>query len=165
MKPHVFNFSHITLSMLKPLRINFLAIIAIALVSILTSGCSYSVSTNLDEDNFTDYFSAGEVKIFKSLTELQKEVGQSYKSIGLIEGESCQIKQHHAAPGEVEARTAARKSAYQQGATAIVFSGCATIDNQMGNHTNQQCISTLVCYGQAYITDNVTIAPSESADH
>ena len=170
MQPHVFNLTH---NILKTWGVRSLLELGrrlvtrsmILLSAILLTNCSYTVSTNIDEDNFTDYFSANKVTIFENLAELQRQSGQSYKSLGLVEGESCQVKKHHAAPSEIDARTSARKLAYKQGATAIIFSGCATINNQMGSHLslgNQQCISTLVCYGQAYITENKI---AESADH
>lgn len=120
------------------------------LLALLLISCNsnYSVSTNLDNGNFKDYFSPSNVIIYQS----EQEIINRYKFIGLVEGEDCQLKAHHAIPDEINARTNARKVAFQRQANAIVFTGCALIDSTISTQTPQekQCLSTLVCYGKAY---------------
>lgn len=99
-----------------------------------------SVSTNLDQENFTQYFSPGEVEIYQDESEFKVRS----KMLGMVEGQACQIKAHHALPDSIDARTEARRNAYQLGANAIVFSGCADIE------TSQVCHAAMVCYGKAY---------------
>lgn len=117
----------------------------LAFVVCAVSSCAhnYTVTTNLDKQNFTDYFSPNEVKIYLD----ESEFNGRYKSLGLVEGESCQLQQHHAKPNELDARTLARKRAYEQQANAIIFSGCATIDSKV-------CAEQLVCYGHMYQVEN-----------
>lgn len=112
---------------------------------IVLSACSsnYTVSTNLDKENFQTYFSHTKVKI----AEDESEFKGRYKLIGMVEGQNCQEKPHHAVPDEIAARTHARQQAFQQQANAIIFTGCALIDN---DQASKQCHATIVCYGKAY---------------
>ena len=115
----------------------------ITITSVL-NGCShFSTSTNLDRSNFNDYFSPSHVTIYKD----EKDFTGAYKYLGLVEGEDCQVKAHHAKPDEIIARTNARKHADKLNANAVVFSGCALINN---DEPSEQCIATTVCYGKAY---------------
>ncbi|SEL45803.1 RcsF protein [Colwellia chukchiensis] len=109
------------------------------------AGCANinQVSTNLDKENFQHYFSPTNVRI---LTQ-EQELGSDYRFLGLVEGQSCQAKAHHAVPNEIDARTQARRQAFGLGANAIIFSQCVLIeDDQAAKH----CLATLVCYGRAY---------------
>jgi RcsF protein len=110
------------------------------------TGCASisSVSTNLDQENFTQYFSPTQVKILESEAQFPARA----KMLGMVEGEACQVKAHHAAPDKIDARTDARRKAYQLGANTIVFSGCALIE------ANKSCYATLVCYGKAYYLES-----------
>jgi len=119
---------------------------------LISCNSNYTVSTNLDRNNFKEYFSPSKVTIYQS----EEEITKRYKFIGLVEGEDCQLKAHHAAPDEINARTNARRIAFQRQANAIVFTGCAVVDSTMTNQSpqKQQCLSTLVCYGKAYQVDN-----------
>lgn len=114
-------------------------------IILILIGCSnkFTIQTNLDRTNFTEYFSLSNVKIYTSETEFET----SYQYIGLVEGEDCQKKSHHAKPDEDIARTKARKSANNLNANAVVFSQCALIEN---NTSSKQCIATTICYGKAY---------------
>ncbi len=103
----------------------------------------YSVSTNLDSENFAEYFSPSQVTIYQS----EQDILTDHRYLGSVEGEDCQAKAHHQAPDEITARTQARKKAFQLGAKAIVFTGCALIEK---NEADKQCLATLVCYGKAY---------------
>lgn len=117
----------------------------VILVSSLAVGCAKinDISTNLDRDNFKHYFSPTKVKIVES----EKELTGKYKFVGLVEGESCQAKAHHAAPNEIDARTEARRKAYELEANAIIFSRCVMIEE---DQAAKYCIASTVCYGRAY---------------
>ena len=118
---------------------------------ILASCANNTISTNLDKENFNDYFSASKVTIYKSV----KDIKTSYQFIGGVEGQDCQIKPHHAAPDEVNARTQARKQAFALPANGIIFTGCALLTHeqlvQLNNSNDaQQCHSLIICYAKAY---------------
>ena len=115
------------------------------LTAIAITGCAKitDISTNLDRDNFKHYFSPTKVKIVKN----ESDFTGKYKFVGLVEGESCQEKSHHAAPNEIEARTQARRQAYDLGANAIIFSQCVMITD---DKAAKQCIASSICYGRAY---------------
>lgn len=119
-------------------------ITSVILLGLLTSCASqYHVSTNLDKQNFKDYFSPSKVKIYQT----EQDFPARYKALGLVEGESCQTKEHQAPPNEIDARTDARKKAYDKGANGIIFSGCALIENDQADRV---CLRTRVCYGRAF---------------
>ena len=114
------------------------------------TGCAKisTISTNLDRENFAHYFSPGQVKVVEN----EQAFASRYKLLGMVEGESCQAKPHLAAPDRIEARTQARRHAYQLGANAIVFSGCAEITPQANS---KQCHASVICYGKAYQVENL----------
>jgi RcsF protein len=121
------------------------------LLLLMTSCSSNFVSTNLDKNNFKDYFSASNVKIYQS----EKSFNARYQFIGIVEGQDCQVKAHHAAPDEVNARTEARQQAYDKQANGIVFSKCALLTQeqlaQLNDSTDaQQCHAIVICYAKAY---------------
>jgi RcsF protein len=122
---------------------------------LLLASCSNNfVSTNIDKDNFNDYFSAGKVKIYQS----EKDIEASYQLVGIVEGQDCQIKAHHAVPDEINARTEARRQASDKGANGIVFSQCALLSHdrlvQLNNSTDaQQCHAIVICYAKAYAVE------------
>ncbi|WDE01372.1 Rcs stress response system protein RcsF [Thalassomonas actiniarum] len=111
------------------------------LAAALLGGCSsqYQVSTNLDEENFREYFSPTRVKIYQN----EQEFPGDHRYIGLVEGQDCQLKPHHAAADEINARTEARRQADEKKANAVIFTGCTEIKSA-------QCISLRVCYAKAY---------------
>lgn len=113
--------------------------------ALLLPGCAKinDISTNLDRDNFKHYFSPTKVQIIES----EKDFTGKYKFVGLVEGESCQEKAHHAAPNEIDARTEARRNAYKLDANAIIFSQCVMIEQ---DQAAKYCVASTVCYGRAY---------------
>lgn len=117
----------------------------IMFVSLFAIGCAKisDVSTNLDRENFKHYFSPTQVNIVES----EKEFAGKYKFIGLVEGEYCQEKAHHAVPNEIDARTEARRKAYKLKANAIIFSQCVMIEE---DKAAKHCVASTVCYGRAY---------------
>jgi len=132
--------------------INKTKILAVLFIIFSTLACqsNYQVSTNLDKNNFQDYFSPSKVTIYQQETEFTN----LYNYLGAVEGEDCQLKPHHVAPDKINARTAARRQAFAQGANAINFTGCALMEqtNRKNNPllANKQCHAVLVCYGKAY---------------
>lgn len=127
---------------------NKVSVVSITLfIIVLLQGCShFTTSTNLDSRNFDNYFSASHVIIYSN----EKEFKSTYQYIGLVEGEDCQAKAHYAKPDEIIARTNARKHADKIKANAIIFTGCALINN---NQSEKQCVATTVCYGKAYFVN------------
>ena len=117
----------------------------ILMLVLLTAGCAKTndISTNLDRENFKNYFSPTRVKIVTS----EKEFTGHYKFLGLVEGESCQEKAYHAVPNEIDARTEARRQAYKLQANAIIFSQCVMIE---ADEAAKYCLASTVCYGRAY---------------
>jgi len=115
------------------------------LMVLFATGCAKinDISTNLDRENFKNYFSPTKVKIVAT----EQDFTGKYKFIALVEGESCQEKAHHAAPNEIDARTEARRKAYKLGANAIIFSQCVMIED---DKAAKYCLASTVCYGRAY---------------
>jgi RcsF protein len=124
--------------------------LAFAITAITLSACSfqYTISTNLDKENFQNYFSHSQVRVVKD----ESGFSSRYKLIGMVEGQNCQLKNHHTAPDEIAARTQARQKAFEQQANAIVFTGCALIND---DQANKQCVATVVCYGKAYQVEQI----------
>lgn len=113
---------------------------------VLLASCAKisTVTTNVDRQNFKDYFAPSKVEIYES----EQDFAGNYQFIGGVEGESCQQKPHHALPDPVEARTQARGKAFDLGANAIVFSGCTEVQTK-------QCHATTLCYGKAYVVQTI----------
>jgi len=118
---------------------------------IALSGCSshYSLSTNLDKENFKTYFSPSQVKIVTS----ESDFSGRFKLTGLVEGQDCQAKPHHAKPDKISARTQARRQAFEQKSNAVIFTGCAMIND---DQASKQCHATVVCYAKAYQVEQLT---------
>ncbi len=131
-----------------------LTIVLSLLLGLISCNSNYSVSTNLDKSNFKDYFSPSKVSIYES----EKDIEGKHEYVGLVEGEDCQLKSHHSSPDKINARTDARRIAYEKGANGIIFTGCALVEsNSNAQHTNldsKQCVSTMVCYGKAFKVAN-----------
>ncbi len=126
-----------------------LKITSLTIVILLLSAChhSYNLTTNIDKDNFKTYFSASQVHIYPN----EQAIKTNYRLIGLVEGEDCQKKSHHAQPSKVNARTDARKKAYQRQANGIIFTSCVIIPTVKPiNKKAPACIATQVCYAKAY---------------
>jgi len=137
---------------------NFIIPFLILITMTLIAGCnSRHVLTNFDKENFSDYFSASKVKIYTQ----EKEITTHYKYIGVVEGQDCQIKPHHAAPDKINARTQARHRAFEQQANGVIFTGCALLTSEQLaqlNNTNdaQQCHAIVICYAKAFAIKSPT---------
>ena len=104
------------------------------------AGCSgYSFHTNLDKENFTEYFKPGTVNLVSE----QDLADLDYRILGTVEGNSCQEEARNAAPTEGDARTDARIKTADLGGNGLLISKCLTLQNTPG------CVSSVVCYGQA----------------
>jgi len=126
-------------------------LLILPVIALLASCSTPNVSTNLDKENFRDYFSAGNVEIYQS----EKSINARYQFIGVVEGQDCQIKAHHAVPDEINARTQARRQAFDKQANGIVFSSCVLLPPeqlaQLNNSNDaQQCHAIVICYAKAY---------------
>ncbi|MBL4940601.1 MAG: rcsF protein [Colwellia sp.] len=138
----------------------FLLLFLMVVILVIITACSNNyVSTNLDKVNFNQYFSASKVKIYHS----EKDINARYQFISGVEGQDCQIKPHHAAPNEINARTQARRQAFDQHANGVVFSGCAVLaQEQLAQQSNsndaQQCHAIVICYAKAYAIETKSSA-------
>jgi RcsF protein len=112
-----------------------------ALLMTLLSGCSlFQVHTNLDKENFTEYFKPGSVNVLDKAQILDANA----TSIGTVEGESCQSKDIQAPPNISDAQTDARRKVADKGGNAVVFGKCISMP------ATTECVASMVCYGQAY---------------
>ncbi|TRX56337.1 Rcs stress response system protein RcsF [Thalassomonas sp. M1454] len=107
----------------------------------LITACSSNVEveTNLDAENFENYFATGSVTVYQD----ENEFNGPSNFVGIVEGESCKAKENSVPANAADARTQARKKAAQLNANAVVFTSCTLIEDQ-------QCLEMMVCYGKAY---------------
>ena len=112
--------------------------------STLLSACShFEFSSNIDKDNFNEYFKPSQVTIYEK-SELSK---LDYAFIGAVEGSSCQTEENDRAADVKEARTDARIKAANLHANGIVFQSCITFP------ADAACKSNIICYGKADFVD------------
>lgn len=112
----------------------------ILMMPLLASGCAnYAFNSNLDKENFDEYFKPGSVTIYEQadLAEL------NYLYLGTVEGESCQTDANQPVPNAGEARTLARRRAADMGGNGIAIDKCAEYSDIPG------CLKQVICYGQA----------------
>jgi RcsF protein len=123
------------------MKFSSLFIVITLFLATLLSGCTshYSFYSNLDPQNFSDYFAPASVTIFED----ESQFPGNYHFVGTVEGLSCQAKAHLAKSSEVNARTHARRQAAELGANSIIFTGC-TVDQ------TPSCLEVTACYGKAY---------------
>jgi RcsF protein len=113
----------------------------VALLMTLLSGCSlFQVHTNLDKENFTDYFKPSSVAVLDKTQVLAANA----TPIGTVDGDTCQSKNTQAPPNETDAQTSARRKVADMGGNAVVFGKCISMP------ATTECVSSIVCYGQAY---------------
>ena len=117
--------------------VSLLIISSISLLSACANGPS--IETNLDKENFDEYFAAGNVIVYQNEDELPGKV----VSLGLVEGESCKAKENDIPANAADARTMAREKAASMEANAVIFTSCTLIEDQ-------QCLEMMVCYGKAF---------------
>ena len=111
-----------------------------ASVLVLTSCSNFEFKTNVDPSNFKEYF-----KPSYASEDLEKVPN---RSLGLVEGVSCQIKDTDAIATETDARTKARIKAADLGANAIKFGKCVRLTN------TPACLVSVTCYADALVVDD-----------
>lgn len=122
-----------------------LRFLPIIFVLLFTTACSnFEYSTNLDKENFDEYFKPSEVTVYQKsdLEDLEYDV------IGAVDGSSCQQKENEVPANERDARTKGRINAADMGANGVIFQTCLKIE------PDKTCITNTICYGRAL---NVTI--------
>ncbi|HEY5715763.1 MAG TPA: Rcs stress response system protein RcsF [Psychromonas sp.] len=114
--------------------------IILSFTAILLTACShFDFSSNVDKQNFEDYFKPSQVTVYEKsqLTDLD------YQFIGAVEGSSCQEEENDRPADIREARTNARIHAAEMQANGIVFQSCLTFKK------DSACVSNIICYGRA----------------
>lgn len=112
----------------------------ILIMPLIASGCAnYAFNSNLDKENFDDYFKPGSVQIYQQ----DELAGLNYLYLGTIEGESCQSDANQPRPNAGDARTQARRRAADMGANGVTIDKCAELSDTPG------CLKQVICYGQA----------------
>ncbi|GLP96690.1 Rcs stress response system protein RcsF [Paraferrimonas sedimenticola] len=118
-------------------------ILGLMTATALISGCAnMEFKTNLDADNFKEYYKASEVEIYES----EADAPEQHLNMGLVEGSSCQETQDAPPPNEAEARTQARREAADLGANGVIFQQCI-------KETSNICVAEYICYGQAIYSE------------
>jgi len=121
------------------------------ILPIVLSGCStYPLQTNLDKDNFTDYFSISKIEYYTTSTLQHNRVEQ----LGLVEGESCQTADNQPPAEELQAKIAAKRQAAALNANGIIIRSC------IAPPASKACLSSYVCYGDA-----IKVTPLTSSDN
>lgn len=123
------------------------------LLTVLLSGCStYPLQTNLDKDNFTDYFAVSDVEYYTTNSLQNDRVEQ----LGLVEGESCQTADNLPPAEEQQAKIAAKRKAAALNANGIIIRSC------IAPPASKACLSSYVCYGDAIKVTPLTRSNDDS---
>lgn len=110
------------------------------LAAVVLAGCSqYSFHTNMDKENFTNYFKPGSV----ALVDKAQLDDLNYVVLGTVEGNSCQEDDRQPVPSAADARTEARRRTADMGGNALQLSQCLELGATPG------CKASITCYGQA----------------
>lgn len=110
-------------------------------MSIAVVGCSwFTFSTNIDPQNFTEYYKASLVKQY-SKEDLQSI--EDYEDLGTVDGISCQVSEEEPTPSEKLAQRDLLEKSYDLGANAIIMGKCIELEATL------HCIREYTCYGQA----------------
>ena len=136
---------------MKPNMIKNLLFISLFFTFIVGCVNNSVISTNLDKDKFSEYFSASKVAIYQS----EQEIKSAHKYLSLVEGQDCQQRAHHALTDEINARTRARQQAFKLKANAVVFTDCVEFKRENLAHLNdsneaKQCHALIICYAKAF---------------
>jgi len=113
---------------------------SVLFATLFLSACSrYHLSTNLDKENFDEYFKPSQVSVY-SKSALKT---LDYEILGAVEGSSCQ-EESNQLPADIKvARTNARINAANMHANGIVINSCLSFE------ADATCLSNVICYGQA----------------
>ena len=123
------------------------------LLTILLSGCSnYPLQTNLDKNNFTEYFSISGVEYYTASALHNYHVEQ----LGLVEGESCQSAKNLPPAEQQQAKITAKRKAAALNANGIIIRSC------IAPPASKSCLSSYVCYGDAIKVTPLTSSNNDS---
>ena len=114
-------------------------LIAISFFGLLTGCSNYQFNSNLDKQNFDEYFKPSQVTIY----EKSELLNLNYETLGAVDGSSCQLKEKDIPANLKEARTNARINAANMHANGIVFQTCLNFEQ------DRTCVSNIICYGHA----------------
>lgn len=112
--------------------------------ALFAGACSnFEFKSNLAPSNFKEYFKPSAV------SEVNDEMiaNTPSRSVGFVEGLSCQISENTAIATEAEARTEARRKAADLGANAIKFGKCVHL------RETPACYVSITCYADALVVD------------
>lgn len=110
-------------------------------IFVLLNGCAdhYQVNSNLDPQNFQQYFKTSSVQEMTN----QQLRQYNYTVISTVEGNSCQEKSNQPPANISDAKVDALRKAADVKANAIVFSTCTTYP------ADNVCFSSISCYAKA----------------
>ena len=114
-------------------------ILIISTVLSLNACSNYDFSSNLDKENFDEYFKPSQVTIYDK----SQLATLDYSFIAAVEGSSCQEEDNDRPADIKQARTNARIHAADLHANGIVFQACLTFE------ADSNCISNIICYARA----------------
>ncbi len=106
----------------------------------LTACQGVSFHSNLDPQNFVDYYKPSSVEVIEQESELDR---RPYVSLAQVKGMACQVNEHDYIATEADARTKAKIEAANLGANAIKFGKCVHLKN------TPACLVSVTCYGDA----------------
>ena len=124
---------------------------------VLLNACQdVSFESNLNPQNFTEYFKPSSVEVYTEDTIKEHR----YHSLGLVTGLACQENEDDFVARASEARTDARIKAADMGANGIVFEQCITLKK------TKACNVSVTCYGEAFKVDDSfkKAAPAPAAE-
>ncbi len=115
---------------------------SLILTSLLLVSCSshYEVNTNLDPQNFENYFKPSQVQLVNP-----NELPADYKTINAVEGQSCQAKENDKPASDMDAINQARIAAADLEANGLVVDVC---ESQL-NTEYPECLELITCYARA----------------
>ncbi|MBW8190444.1 hypothetical protein K0504_05290 [Neiella marina] len=122
--------------------------ILVIVLSVLVTACAgdYDVSTNLDPQNFKNYFKPSEVVVYSEQT-----LPENAKRAGAVSGLSCQATPHDVPASNADARTDARIKSANLGANALIIDVCETESDTR----EPQCVELITCYGRAFVSQTL----------
>ena len=126
----------------------FRSILLVCSVLSISACSNFQFSSNLDKENFDEYFKPSKVTIYEKSELLKLE----YEVLGAVEGSSCQEEVNDRPADIKQARTRARINAAELNANGIVFQTCINFEK------DKSCISNIICYARAL---DVTLSDGE----
>jgi RcsF protein len=110
------------------------------LLALLLSGCSnYPLHTNLDKENFTNYFAVSEVNYYDA----DGLGGYLVEQLGVVEGESCQAAPNQPPATKQIAMIAAKRRAAERQANGVIIRSCIELPS------SNACYTGFLCYADA----------------